>query len=146
VRREGAAWAYIASIELEGGALEGAEKAIVRALEIVHGSPPMRAWCLATKAEIKRREGHFLEARELAREALDMLDQLGFLDEGDSLVRLAWAEALRATGDEQGFRAAILEAKETLLKRASAIKDDARRKSFLENVPENARTLELAGA
>jgi hypothetical protein len=32
------------------------------------------------------------------------------------------------------------------LKRAAAIKDDARRQSFLQNVLENARTMELADA
>jgi tetratricopeptide (TPR) repeat protein len=144
VRREGGAWIYIALMELSRGALGEATRSIDRALDIVRGTPPTRAWALAVKAEILRNEQRFLEARELAREALDMLGQMGFLDEGESIVRLAWAEALRATGDEQGFRAAIEDAKASLARRAAAIEDASRRESFLENVPENARTLALA--
>jgi len=60
------------------------------------------------------------------------------------LSRLGYAEALDATGDHAAACAAITEARDRLLAQAARIDDPSRRKTFLENVPENARTLSLA--
>jgi hypothetical protein len=57
---------------------------------------------------------------------------------------LIHAGALEATGDHEGARAVIAAARLDLLARADAIGDPAYRRSFLENVPENARTLSRA--
>jgi hypothetical protein len=54
------------------------------------------------------------------------------------------AEALHATGNTEAARAAIEVARASLLARAAKIKDPSWRASFLDRVPENARTLELA--
>jgi eukaryotic-like serine/threonine-protein kinase len=59
-------------------------------------------------------------------------------------VRLIHAECLHAAGDQDGARAAIATARERILANAAKIGDADYRRSFLENVPENARTLELA--
>jgi len=56
------------------------------------------------------------------------------------------ALALKATGDGDGARAAIAAACDRLTERANKINDPARRASFLESVPENARTMALAAA
>ena len=61
-------------------------------------------------------------------------------------MRLVYAQALRATGDAAGARGAIEAARARLLGRATKIQDAAFRASFLERVPENARTLALADA
>jgi eukaryotic-like serine/threonine-protein kinase len=61
-------------------------------------------------------------------------------------VRLARAEALHATGAIDAARAAIDDARARLYGLAEKIPDLAYRRSFLERVPENARTLVLAGA
>jgi hypothetical protein len=63
-----------------------------------------------------------------------------------ALARLAHAEALDATGDRDAARRAIGDARAQLLAIADKICDPAYRQSFLGNVPENARTLELARA
>jgi hypothetical protein len=63
-----------------------------------------------------------------------------------AFVRLAHAEALHATGAHDAARHAIAEARDRLLRIADRIAGPAYRKSFLENVPENARTLALARA
>jgi hypothetical protein len=68
------------------------------------------------------------------------------LEFGDVLVRLAHAEALNAAGQVEAARSRIAVARDAVLAQASRIRDPGRRASFLENVPENARTLELAGA
>jgi hypothetical protein len=62
------------------------------------------------------------------------------------MVRPAHAEALHATCDHAAACAAITEARERLLAAAAGIDDHSRRTTFLENVPENARTLLLARA
>jgi tetratricopeptide (TPR) repeat protein len=143
VRREACAWLYAAMIQIASGRVAEARDDVERALPLAAGTPPMRAWALGVKAEIELAEGENAEARTSARQAMDLVEQMGFLDEGESTVRLAWARALRATGDERGFVAAIAEARASLLKRAAAIKNEQRRRTFLESVPENAQTLAL---
>ena len=56
------------------------------------------------------------------------------------------AEALHANGEHRAARAAVAAARDRLLARAACIGSDAWRRSFLENIPENARTLALAEA
>ena len=59
-------------------------------------------------------------------------------------MRLAYVEALVACGDLEGAGAAVEVARRRLLLRAARISDSAWRASFLEAVPEHARTFELA--
>ena len=61
-----------------------------------------------------------------------------------SFVRLAHAEALHATGAHEAARRAIADARVRLITIADRIPDPERRNSFLDGVPENARTLALA--
>jgi hypothetical protein len=63
-----------------------------------------------------------------------------------AFVRLAHAEALHATGADDAARHAIAEARARLFAIAGRIADPDYKKSFLENVPENIRTLALAHA
>ena len=58
----------------------------------------------------------------------------------------ALAESLYATNLTDEAMSAIAEARERLLKRADRLDVEAWRHSFLRNVPENARTLQLASA
>jgi len=59
-------------------------------------------------------------------------------------VRLARAEALHAAGDAGGAQEAIRIARGRLLSNAEKISSPELRRSFLERVPTNARTLSLA--
>ena len=59
-------------------------------------------------------------------------------------MRLAWAEALEAGGDHAQARAVVAAEATKIAERAGRIRDPALRRAFLERVPENARTLELA--
>ncbi len=63
-----------------------------------------------------------------------------------AFVRLAHAEALHATGAHDAARRAITDARARLFTIAGRIADPAYKTSFLEDVPENARTLALARA
>jgi eukaryotic-like serine/threonine-protein kinase len=86
------------------------------------------------------------EALAAAQEAVRLLEVLGGIDEGESLVRLSYAEALAANAQPEAAARALKEARDRLLARAAPIADPAVRRSFLESVPDNARTLELAAA
>jgi hypothetical protein len=61
-------------------------------------------------------------------------------------VRLTHAEALHACGFVAEARSAIATAAARLADRAARIGHDEWRRSFLEDIPDHARTLELAGA
>jgi tetratricopeptide (TPR) repeat protein len=84
------------------------------------------------------------EALAAAQRGMEILVAEGEIEEGESLLRLSHAEALCAIGDAERAAAAFAEARARLLSRAGKIADAALRRSFLESVPENARTLALA--
>jgi len=75
---------------------------------------------------------------------MDLLDSIGGIEEGESLVRLVHAQARHFSGDAEGAVAAISSARERLQGRAIVIADLAFRQSFLRDVEENSQTLKLA--
>lgn len=77
---------------------------------------------------------------------MEQVEALGGVDEGEAEVRLVFAEALDASGARAAAIAAIAAARVRLLERAARITGDTWRRSFLENVPEHGRTIELARA
>jgi hypothetical protein len=125
------------------GELSAAEDLTRRGLETVQAAS--RPTLLADLARILLAQGRAHEALIAAREAHDLLETLGGVEEGESLVRLMVAEALLANGERDAARDAIRAARERVLARAEKITDAEWRTSFLENLPENARTLALAG-
>jgi eukaryotic-like serine/threonine-protein kinase len=80
----------------------------------------------------------------VAREAMGVYRELEGLEEGESLIRLQHALALEASGETTAAAVAITEARRRLLERADRISDARLRRSFLDHIPENARTLALA--
>ncbi|HMJ16451.1 MAG TPA: protein kinase [Polyangiaceae bacterium] len=104
----------------------------------------LRALCVQARTLLALKR--FDEAGARAEEALRLLPSLQTPDEFEGVVHLVLAEALQAKGDLSGAETAIASARERLLARAALIDDLSFRESFLRNVPENARTLELAAA
>jgi hypothetical protein len=102
-------------------------------------SSPRRTAAKALLARVLLADGRAFEALGLAGEAIAVLESLGGLDEGESLVRLVHAEALAAAGspDADG---AFVAARRSVAARAAAIADDHLRERFLA-LPENRRTL-----
>jgi tetratricopeptide (TPR) repeat protein len=144
LRFEGWTRIYLTRILLRARDDERAAREGALAAEQLAVSPPARAGALAALAQARIAEGDPAAALAAAREAKDTLDRLGGIEEFEALVRLAYAEALEACGDEDGGREAIVDAREKLVARAERITDGRLRTSFLHQVPENARTLELA--
>jgi eukaryotic-like serine/threonine-protein kinase len=143
-RMEGAARLYRALFLAMGTELARAEQETLAAMETFGLTPPLRAYALAVLGRIRLTGGAPESAEAHAREAMGILDALGGIEEGESYVRLTFAEALDANGDHDAAREAIATARVRILERAAMIHDPAWKSSFLESVRENARTLELA--
>ncbi|WP_437940977.1 protein kinase domain-containing protein [Sorangium sp. So ce341] len=143
---EGIGRALLADVLLERGDLEAAEREALSALGSLSSAPPRRTTLVRTLAAIRLAQGRVTEALAGAEEALTGYEALRIFFLKGSLARLTHAEALMAAGDQRRALAAIAEARARLLANAAKIGDPELRRSFLEDVREHARTLELARA
>ncbi|MCC6552549.1 MAG: hypothetical protein IT372_05930, partial [Polyangiaceae bacterium] len=123
---------------------EEAERAARTALERAGEMRPVAAYAQAALARALLAQGRAGEAMAAAGEGMRLLEELGRIEGGESLVRLAYAECLFAAGARERARDAIRAAREQLLRRAARIAEPAFRQRFLERIRENARTLALA--
>jgi eukaryotic-like serine/threonine-protein kinase len=133
-----------ADLKLRRGDLEAAEREALTAIDVFGGRPRDRALALATLADIRLAQRRPAEALAAVEQALAALAAVPPAYRAGAYLPLVHAEALFATGDDEGARAAIAAARVELLARADQVDDPAYRKTFLENVPENARTLARA--
>jgi tetratricopeptide (TPR) repeat protein len=143
-RMEAAARLYRALFLAMDDQLDRAARETSAAIEVAGLTPPLRAYALAVLGRIHLLDSAPDRAEAPAREAMSVLDALGGVEEGESYVRLTFAEALDATGDHEAARDAIATARVRILERAAMIRDPLWKDSFLEKVRENSRTLELA--
>ncbi|WP_438017101.1 protein kinase [Sorangium sp. So ce315] len=143
-RMEGVALSYLAQILLRSGDPAGAEREARVAVEALQVAPPLRAAAVAVLSRALLAQGRPEEALPAAREAFAQLEEAGSLEEGESLVRLTYAEALAAVGAAREAAEVLAAAREHLLGRAAKISDPTFRERFLTCVPDNARTLALA--
>jgi tetratricopeptide (TPR) repeat protein len=142
---EAASRAYLAMMYRTQGALEDAFREAAAAAGAVHAIPPLYAAGLGILATIQLERGHREEALEAATAAMQQLAAAGSITEGEALIRLAYAEALDATGQHAAAVEAITVARDLLMARAGRINNPAWRRSFLEKIRENSRTLARAG-
>lgn len=140
-RLESASRFYLGEILGQRGQHAAGEAEIRKALALA--LPPSRPACLAGLAAHLLARGRIGEAVAAATEAHELLERLGGVEEGESQVRLVYAECLDAAGDP-GAIIAAQSAHERLRSRAAKITDPAWRASFLNNLPDNAATLALA--
>lgn len=136
-RIEGASRHYLATIHALRGELEESEFAATQGAELLRVAPPARAHALATLAAARLERGDERGSLRAAKEAFELMESLGGIEEGESLVRLVYARALHATDDVEGARSAIAEGVRRLEQRAAKISDEDWRHSFLERVPDN---------
>jgi tetratricopeptide (TPR) repeat protein len=140
-RMEGSSHAYFAIILQRSRMLDQAEAEARKAVELLHPLPTLRSLAFGVLANVLLCRGCVPEAHEAASQAFASIDQA---EEGEALVRLAHAEVLELSGDYDAARRAIAVARDRLLTRAAQIANVRWRRSFLENVPENVRTMALA--
>ncbi|WP_437319131.1 protein kinase domain-containing protein [Sorangium sp. So ce385] len=142
-RAEGVARAYLAKAALLGGDLAAAEAEARAAAELLQSAPPLRAAAWALSARVLLRKGRADEALALSGEALSLLESLGAVEEGESLIRLVRAEALFASGRRDEGVAALARARQSVLARAGQISNPRYRDRFLSSL-DNGETLALA--
>jgi tetratricopeptide (TPR) repeat protein len=127
------------------GDLDAAERELETALALA--MPLEHPGVLATCARLRLARGRTAEALAAAEEAMASYTAMGGCGMfRGSFVRLAHSEALHATGAQDAARGAIAQARDRVFAIAGKITDPSYRTSFLELVPENARTLALASA
>ncbi|WP_437299297.1 serine/threonine-protein kinase [Sorangium sp. So ce426] len=147
-RMEGLSRAYLARAALLSGDGEAAAREAGAAAALLDVAPLLRAVALAILARARMGGGPEGAAEALlhAQEAFRLIEDAGMAEEGESLIRLTYAEALRAAGERERAAQVIEAARSRLLERAAKIGRPALRQSFLESIPENARALALAAA
>jgi eukaryotic-like serine/threonine-protein kinase len=143
-RLEGVARTYLAEILAAGGDYAAAEEEATAAAEGLRVAPSLRVPALGAVARARLGRGDAAGGLVAAREAAAELAVLGEIEEGESSVRLAHAEALAQNGADAEARAALETACERLLARAARIEDPTWRERFLRDVPLNERILSLA--
>ena len=135
---------YLSQMHIMSGDIGLAIEEASAALRELQSVPNVRAFGLATLGSALLLAGRPEEAQAAAAEAMTLLESLGSLDQGDTLVRLVYARVKLANGDAEEARRVMRIARSDLLTRASKIADPIRAKSFLERVADNAATLVLA--
>lgn len=142
-RLGGVARCYLAELLIRTGELAAAYRAAREAVLTLENVPSLRRTSLAVLAAVELARGDAAAAFGWAEAAVSGLGPNDEVSIGESLVRLIHAEALQANGRTQLAHAALRVARDRLMDRAQHIVDPARRRAFLEGVPENVRTLAL---
>jgi eukaryotic-like serine/threonine-protein kinase len=111
-----------------------------------HSAPATRAVALAVLARALVGLSRSKEAREAAEGAMETLRTAGGIEENESVIHLALAEALHADGADAEARRVVEVACQRLSRIASHLGSAARRERFLEGIESHARTSRLAEA
>ncbi len=143
-RLEGASRIYLSLMLAEAGDFGGAELEARRAIELVKLAAPVRMHALAALTHVLVLAGRNAEALGVALDGMATLESIGGVEEGEALMRFAYARALEVGGDLDGARREILLAKEKVEHAAGRIQDPQVRARFLARIPEHRQTLEMA--
>ena len=143
-RLEGVVDVVSARARLMLGELDEAEEVVGEALDVLAGVPGYLALALAVRSQIALARGDVASAVQASDEAMAIVGQLGALEEGEAVVRLARIEALLAAGREDDADADLREALSGLEARARAASEPLR--DALRKIPEHARLIELGAS
>ena len=125
------------------GDLASAASEAERAVEIAREMPPIRAYSLATLADVRRAQGRIDEALVRATEASALLEAQGQIVQGEASVRAALVDALTAAGHDEEAARASESARAWLHSRAGRVPEGPARDRYLHEVPDHARLLRL---
>jgi hypothetical protein len=127
------------------GNMERAEPDARAAADALPDGRPLKAYALGTLAMIELLRGRMESAMQAAEHGMKVLAAHGgVVEEGEAMLRLAYAEALLQCGDREGGLRALAIARRRVEERAAGISKLAWRQSFLAMIPECRRTLELS--
>lgn len=135
---------YLAEILRARNDLINAEREARAAIELGPDNSLIAALARAMLARVLLdQSGCESGALDAAQNAIGALRNLGGGDEGEALIRLTYAQALHASGKHAEAAVAIAAARDHVLERAAKIDHADWRQSFLHNVDEHVRILEL---
>lgn len=136
-------WA-LAEVYRRAGVLGLAEREAREALELP-GAAPLDAAAAATiLAATRLADNRSTEAMLAIRDAAARYEALRAFGYRGAFMRIVQVEVLDATGHHGAARECLADARDRLWRIAADIPNEEYRRSYLERVPENARTLELA--
>jgi tetratricopeptide (TPR) repeat protein len=135
-------WA-LAEVLRRQGDLAAAALEAVAACRLLEPAVLDAAAAAMTLAAIELAQGRATDALATAEAAMGRHEALRAFGFKGGFARLVHAEALAAAGEAEAASAALSAARERLLAQAARITDPKVRRSFLRDVPEHARTLEL---
>ncbi|AUX24233.1 protein kinase [Sorangium cellulosum] len=139
-----AAQVALAEARLLRGEVDAAAEVLDGSDAGTSGLVTVDAMARGLRAKLLLARGRAEEAAREAEQVIALVRGAGVFDARHASLLLTRAEALDAAGEAEAARAALREAREDLLTRAARIEDPAYRRSFLERVPEHARTLLVA--
>jgi tetratricopeptide (TPR) repeat protein len=142
-RMEGCSRVYLAEIFHAMGDLAATQREAKAALGLLVAAPPWRPYALAVVARAELAQGDVGAARVAIEEAMRGVDSA---EEGESTIRLVYADVLDACGETLAARAAIEAARDRISARAARITDADDRERFLGAISEHVRTRFRAGA
>lgn len=140
---EGAARAYLALTLRRMGDMHDAEAEARRAIAVIAAFKPLVPLAVAALADVLLAQGRAVEGLEEGRRAYDLLRELHPVEEGEAFVHLTYLKALLANGEGDAAKTAAEAARAHILAEAQRIGDLGWRRSFCENVPDNAEILAL---
>jgi tetratricopeptide (TPR) repeat protein len=135
---------YLSMTEFLAGDYPAAEHHARGALESTSDKPSLRPFALALLARACLAQGFVPEALTFAEEAYASIDAKTPVEDGEASVRLAYAEALAASGSRSKAMRILTDAMDWMHRRALTLDDPAMRPAFLERIPEHRRIRELA--
>ena len=135
---------YIAASLAATGDTKGAIRELTLAIDSIANLPGSQVMPRTELARVHLLTGDVGEALAQATIAMNTIATMGPAEEGDAGARLVYAEALRAAGRLDEAAVAIAGAVRRIAERASRISDRALQRTFLERVPDHARTIQLA--
>lgn len=143
-RYEGICLVLAARISLALERNTEAEDSARAAVKVLIDVPTFLPVARAVLAQALMAQKRLDEASAHAKEAYCKLEHMGYVEDGELLIRLIWAEVLAAQGEAESALRVLAHAHEKLIARAELIKTSDFRKSFLSRIPEHARILQLA--
>lgn len=144
VRAEAYATTYLARMLAWQSQYDVALASAQQAAHLAENMPGLRGFAHAVQADILLAQGQPAAALDLATSAMNILQELEGVEEGESLIRVVHALALRGLGHAQEGKRWINVARRGLRAKAARIGDERWRQCYLENDPDNARLLRIA--
>ncbi|WP_155893134.1 serine/threonine-protein kinase [Cystobacter fuscus] len=144
VYRRGMGYATVAQVVRAQGEFHEAESFARKACELLSPFAVCLLFARGVLSSILLSQERAEEARQVAQLGVQEMERMGTTGVYAVSLYLALAEACLALGEVSAGESALRQASRYVHERASDIPDTTARERFLRQVPENARTLELA--